>query len=223
MNTETSLLLIDDDPALLIGLNGILKHEGYKVFTAKYGKTGIEIARRNSPDLIICDLMMPPPNGFDVLTILSQNTKTSTIPFIFLTARAAYIDKVRGLLSGADDYIIKPFMKEELLARITAVLRRKKKAYAESQESSIKEFYELRREITELMHTSEVNWEKFVGSLVHMLALRDNETEDHAWRVMNFTRQIATTLNIEGDALLHLRWGAIFTILARWAFQIASF
>lgn len=62
MNTETSLLLIDDDPTLLIGLNGILKYEGYKVFTAKHGKTGIEIARRNSPDLIIYDLMMPPPN-----------------------------------------------------------------------------------------------------------------------------------------------------------------
>ena len=105
-----SLLIIDDDPSLLIGLDGVLKREGYKVFTAKHGTMGLEIARDIIPDLIVCDLMMPPPNGFDVLTTLSQDPKTEHIPFIFLTARASETDKVKGLHLGADDYIVKPFL-----------------------------------------------------------------------------------------------------------------
>jgi len=209
MANETSLLLIDDDPALLLGLDGILKREGYKVFTANRGNIGIEIAREQIPDLIVCDLMMPPPNGFDVLTTLSQATTTSNIPFIFLTARATETDKVQGLLSGADDYIVKPFLKDELLARIKSVLRRKQKANAELKESTNQEIDELRNEIRELMRVSEVNWEKFVDSLVHMLALRDNETEEHTWRVMELAEKAAAALNIQGDELLHIRWGAI--------------
>ncbi len=209
MTNETSLLLSDDDPALLLGLDGILKREGYKVFTANRGNAGIEIAREHIPDLIVCDLMMPPPNGFDVLETLSQVPTTSNIPFIFLTARAAETDKVQGLLSGADDYIIKPFLKAELLARIKSVLRRKQKAKAELKESTNQEINELRTEIRELMRVSEVNWEKFVDSLVHMLALRDNETEEHTWRVMELAEKAAAALNIQGDELLHIRWGAI--------------
>ena len=81
-----SLLLIDDDPSLLIGLDGVLKYEGYKVFTAKHGNIGIDIAREYIPDLIVCDLMMPPPNGFDVLTALSQDPKTENIPFLFCSS-----------------------------------------------------------------------------------------------------------------------------------------
>lgn len=209
MENPTSLLLIDDDPALLVGLEGVLKHEGYKVFTANHGHEGINIAHEHLPNLIVCDLMMPPPNGFEVLNILSKDAKTSNIPFIFLTARASEADKVQGLLSGADDYIIKPFLKQEFLARIKAVLRRKQKANAQLKESFNLEIFELRREITNLMQASEVNWEKFVDSLVHMLAVRDHETEDHARRVMTMNENLAVELGIKGDTLLHLRWGAI--------------
>lgn len=204
-----SLLLIDDDPSLLIGLDGVLKYEGYKVFTAKHGNIGIEIAREQIPDLIVCDLMMPPPNGFDVLTSLSQDPKTKNIPFIFLTARTSETDKVQGLHLGADDYIVKPFLKSEFLARVKAVLRRKQKNIAELGEVTNREINELRKELTDLVSASEVNWEKFVDSLVHMLALRDNETEEHAWRVMELTEKTASALNISGPSLLHVRWGAI--------------
>ncbi len=209
MENKTSLLLIDDDPALLIGLEGILKHEGYTVFTAKHGNIGIETAREKIPDLIVCDLMMPPPNGFDVLTSLNHDPKTSNIPFIFLTARAAETDKVQGLLSGADDYIIKPFLKEEFLARVKAVLRRKHKVMAELKGTSEQEVNELRSKIKEILQTSEVNWEKFIDSLVHMLALRDNETEEHTRRVLELAEQTAMALNITGESLLHIRWGSI--------------
>jgi len=209
MENKTTLLLIDDDAALLIGLEGILKHEGYTVFTAKRGNMGIEMARDKLPDLIVCDLMMPPPNGLEVLTSLSHDPKTSNIPFIFLTARTAETDKVQGLLSGADDYIIKPFLKDEFLARVKAVLRRKQKTMAELKGTSDQEVSELRTKIKEILQTSEVNWEKFIDSLVHMLALRDNETEVHTRRVLVLAEQTAMALNITGENLLHIRWGSI--------------
>lgn len=208
-NKKNSLLLIDDDPALLIGLEAVLRYEGYQVVTAKHGRTGVEIAREFTPDLIICDLMMPPPNGFEVLTMLSHDPRTANIPFIFLTARTAEADKVQGLLSGADDYVVKPFVKDELIARVKSVLRRKQKANVDVKEMANKEILHLRNEIADLMRASEVNWEKFVDSLVHMLALRDNETEEHAWRVTTLAEKTAMALNISGEELLHIRWGAI--------------
>lgn len=202
-------MLIDDDPALLVGLDGVLKREGYKVFTAKHGSNGLDIAKETIPDLILCDVMMPPPNGFDILKELSQHPKTENIPFIFLTARNVENDKVKGLLLGADDYIIKPFLKDELLARIQSVLRRRHKAQAEIKETAVQEIFHLRTEIADLMRTSKVDWENFVDSLVHMLALRDNETEEHARRVTKLTERTARALHIKGDAFTHIRWGAI--------------
>ncbi|MFZ5819353.1 MAG: HD domain-containing phosphohydrolase [Chloroflexota bacterium] len=208
MTIEPSLLLIDDDPNLLIGLRAVLDREGYQVRTAKNGREGIDLAREAAPDLILCDLMMPPPNGFAVLDMLGQDPKTADIPFIFLTARGAETDKVNGLLSGADDYITKPFSKDELVARITAVLRRKQKAKGASGGTD-GEIVSLRAEISSLMKQAETNWDAFVSGLAHMLSLRDNETEAHARRVMELSTQIALAFHIEGEQLTYLRWGAI--------------
>lgn len=209
MENRTSVLLIDDDPALLVGLDELLKRKGYKVFTAQYGSNGLKMAKEIIPDLILCDVMMPPPNGYDILKELSQHPRTENIPFIFLTARNIADDKVQGLVLGADDYIIKPFLKDELLARIQSVLRRRRKAQAEVKEIAVQEIFHLRTEIADLMRTSKVDWEKFVDSLVHMLALRDNETEEHAHRVTKLTEKTALALHINGDAFTHFRWGAI--------------
>lgn len=209
MTNHASLLLIDDDPALLVGLDHVLQGEGYEVFTADQGSTGIKIASEIIPDIIICDLMMPPPNGFDILMHLSKHPNTENIPFIFLTARTAENDKIKGLKIGADDYITKPFLKGELLARIESVLRRKQKDQAEIRKSTKQELFHLRTEIADLMRSSKVDWEKFVDSLVHMMALRDNETEEHAWRVTRLTERTAKALNINGDAITYIRWGAI--------------
>jgi DNA-binding response OmpR family regulator len=119
-----SILLIDDEPNLLLGLEVIMRRAGYRVFTASDGKQGMLLAQQNLPDIIVSDVMMPPPNGFDLRKQLSQNPKTAAIPFIFLTARTAQVDKLHGLEAGADDYVTKPFDRQELLARIQAVLRR---------------------------------------------------------------------------------------------------
>ena len=121
------ILIIDDELALLTVLSNILKRTGYEVSTAINGNKGIENAKKTIPDLIICDVMMPSPNGFRVRDILSEDPGTAAIPFIFLTARTAKGDTIYALRSGADDYVTKPFDRGELVARIEAVLRRTQK------------------------------------------------------------------------------------------------
>lgn len=119
------ILIIDDDVAFAFGMNAMLKRAGFWTKVAHNGYEGIETAQTFNPDLIICDVMMPEINGFDVLKRLTVTEKNRDIPFIFLTARAAPADKLHGLREGADDYITKPFLSEELLLRIEAILRRK--------------------------------------------------------------------------------------------------
>jgi two-component system sensor histidine kinase/response regulator len=119
-----TILLIDDERTLLFGLSVMVKRAGYNVLTANNGKDGLRLATEQSPDLIISDVMMPPPNGFELREILSQHPSTAAIPFIFLTARSSQNDKLYGLESGADDYITKPFERKELLMRMKVLLRR---------------------------------------------------------------------------------------------------
>jgi serine/threonine-protein kinase len=119
-----TVLLIDDEVNLVATVRTILKRAGYSFLYAHNGAEGLRMAKERKPDMILCDVMMPPPNGFKVREQLAIDPATRTIPFIFLTARASQTDKLRGLESGADDYIVKPFHRDELLARIKAVLRR---------------------------------------------------------------------------------------------------
>lgn len=124
MDNSRSILIIDDEPALRLGLAATIKREGYKVFTARYGYEGLELAKKEKPDLILSDVMMPPPNGFEMRRLMSLDPQLASIPFIFLTALTGIDDRVTGIRDGADDYVTKPFVKAELLARIEAVLRR---------------------------------------------------------------------------------------------------
>jgi signal transduction histidine kinase len=117
-------LLIDDDPKLLIGLKALMTRKGYDALATTDGSEGIRLARENHPDIIVCDVMMPPPNGFNLKRLLASDSATAAIPFIFLTARTVTADKIAGLEQGADDYVTKPFNTDELLLRIEAVLRR---------------------------------------------------------------------------------------------------
>ena len=121
---EQLILLIDDETNILFGLKLIMSRAGYRVVTAGNGQQGYQTAIENLPDLIISDVMMPPPNGFELRRMLSKNPQTASIPFIFLTARAAQGDKNFGLELGSDDYITKPFDRQELVSRVQAVLRR---------------------------------------------------------------------------------------------------
>jgi two-component system, OmpR family, response regulator len=119
---QAKLLVVDDEPDIVELLSASLKYHGYEVATAASGREAMEEARRFRPDMILLDVMMPELDGFDVLRRLrGEGTRT---PVLFLTARDATEDKIKGLTLGGDDYVTKPFSLSEILARIQAVLRR---------------------------------------------------------------------------------------------------
>jgi two-component system response regulator MprA len=115
------LLLVDDDPRVLAAVGRRLGFEGFAVDLAASGVEALELAASKSPDLVILDVMLPEMDGLEIARRLRD---TSAVPILMLTARDAIADRVAGLRSGADDYLVKPFAFEELLARIEALLRR---------------------------------------------------------------------------------------------------
>ena len=134
MNSKPLILIIDDDPALLRGVSATIKKHGFQVVSAEDGNDGFAKAKEVQPDLILSDVMMPPPNGFELRKLMSLDPQLASIPFIFLTARSGMDEKVNAIMDGADDYITKPFVVYELIARISAVLRRVKIAEENGRE-----------------------------------------------------------------------------------------
>jgi DNA-binding response OmpR family regulator len=116
------ILVVEDEPALLRGLQDNLKAEAYEVITASDGETGLKLARETKPDLIVLDLMLPKVSGYEICQKLRSEGVTT--PILILTARGEEADRVLGLDLGADDYVTKPFSVRELMARVRALLRR---------------------------------------------------------------------------------------------------
>ncbi|MCL6520501.1 MAG: response regulator transcription factor [Armatimonadetes bacterium] len=115
------ILIIEDEALIADSVSYALKKEGYQVLVATDGAQGLAMAREQSPDLILLDIMLPTIDGFEICRILRKET---SIPIIMLTAKGEEVDRVVGLELGADDYVIKPFSIRELIARLKAVLRR---------------------------------------------------------------------------------------------------
>jgi CRP-like cAMP-binding protein/CheY-like chemotaxis protein len=118
------ILLIEDNKDMRENTAEILELANFKVFTAQNGKEGVELAQKNKPDLIICDIMMPVLDGYGVLYLLAKNPETAFIPFIFLTAKAERSDLRKGMGMGADDYLTKPFDDIELLNAVECRLKK---------------------------------------------------------------------------------------------------
>ena len=112
---KKTILIIEDHPEVCENIADILKLGSYLVLTARNGEEGVKKALTSSPDMIICDIIMPELDGYGVLQILSQYQVTSHIPFIFLTAKSEQPDLKKGLDLGADDYLVKPFEGTDLL------------------------------------------------------------------------------------------------------------
>ncbi|MBI2159264.1 MAG: response regulator transcription factor [Candidatus Rokubacteria bacterium] len=116
------ILVVDDEPEIVRGLEDNLRFEGYQTVSATNGEDGLALALSDAPDLVLLDIMMPKMSGWDVCRELRG--RGVDVPVIMLTARGAEVDRVLGLELGADDYVTKPFSLRELLARVRAVLRR---------------------------------------------------------------------------------------------------
>ncbi len=120
----TTILVIEDEPAIRENVIETLELEGFQVIGAENGRAGVSAARSYLPSLIICDIMMPELNGYGVLHELRSDNATANIPFMFLTARADRSDMRKGMELGADDYLVKPFTTAELLAAVDARIMR---------------------------------------------------------------------------------------------------
>jgi CheY-like chemotaxis protein/CRP-like cAMP-binding protein len=121
---QRTILIIDDHQEIRENISEILSLGGYKTFTAENGKKGIELALKEKPDLIVCDIMMPELDGYGVLHLLRKNPETENIPLIFLTAKAERSDLRKGMEMGADDYLTKPFEELELMNAIETRLHK---------------------------------------------------------------------------------------------------
>ena len=118
------ILIIEDEPRMRRNIATILRMEGYETVEAADGREGLECVRRESPDLILCDILMPEMNGMEVLRELRESADTLRTPFIFLTSRGERGDVRHGMNAGADDYLGKPFETEELLEAVASRLQR---------------------------------------------------------------------------------------------------
>src|ERR1700744_5426251 len=119
------VLIIEDNNDIRENVVEILELAGYTVFAANNGKAGVDLALKNMPDIILCDIMMPELDGYGVLYMLNKNPQMAAIPFIFLTAKAERVDLRKGMEMGADDYLTKPFDDIELLNAIESRLKKK--------------------------------------------------------------------------------------------------
>lgn len=138
------ILVIDDEPSIVNLVAAYLKPEGYELYTAVDGPSGLKAARAFKPELIILDVMLP---GMDGIELLSRLRRESDVYVILLTARTEETDKVVGLSVGADDYVTKPFSPRELTARVKAALRRIQSAPGFGSEASVYSFRHLRMDV----------------------------------------------------------------------------
>ncbi len=142
--SNLKILVVDDEQSIINLVTAYLRQEGYEVYTAMDGPSGLKAARAFKPDLIVLDVMLP---GLDGIEVLTQLRRESDVYVIMLTAKSEEIDKILGLSVGADDYLTKPFSPRELVARIKAALRRYGRQGGRASESHVLAFRHLRIDV----------------------------------------------------------------------------
>jgi len=151
MKNETkTILVIEDEPQVCNNIQQILELSDYRVLAAQNGRIGLQLAKTALPDLIICDVMMPEMNGYEVVAALRENNVTATIPFIFLTAKVERTDLRQGMELGADDYLTKPFTAEEVLKAVEIRFQREA-AHVERLKLEREKAQELRKQIQQAL------------------------------------------------------------------------
>ncbi|QDZ40235.1 response regulator transcription factor [Euhalothece natronophila Z-M001] len=203
------LLLIDDDPNLILLVQDYLEFQGYQVTTVDNGKEALETLEEEIPDLIICDIMMPEMDGYELVERIREDSRISWIPVIFLSAKGQPNDRVKGLNTGADVYLIKPFEPEELVAQVESSLRQANRFLERSQSNGgfaeEGEKIEVPEGVT--LTRTETKVVQFVAQglanreIAEKLDVSQRTVESHVSNMLNKTR-------------LHNR-----TELARWAIQ----
>ena len=200
------LLLIDDDPNLILLVKDYLEFRGYEVITAENGREALEVLEQEIPDMIICDVMMPEMDGYAFVNQVRQDERTSWIPILFLSAKGQSQDKIKGLNIGADVYMVKPFEPEELVAQVEASL---KQAFRQRQQTGGGNDSESKIQVPFDVHLTQTEL-KVVQFVARGLANRDIAEE------LNVSQRTVEShvSNMLGKTGLHNR-----TELARWAIE----
>ena len=120
-----NVLVVDDEPNIVISIKFLMKQKGYEVRTASNGEEALQALNEKVPDLILLDVMMPKPDGYEVCQKIRATAKWKDIPVIMLTAKGREVEREKGFAMGADDYITKPFSTQELVAKVQAILEGK--------------------------------------------------------------------------------------------------
>jgi DNA-binding response OmpR family regulator len=141
-----SILVIEDDAEILENIEEVLELQNFRAIATSNSLTGLDLAREEAPDLVICDVMMPQLDGFDLLNQLRQDQSTATIPLIFLTGRSERADVRMGMELGADDYLTKPFTNEELVRAVNSCLE-KHARLAQQYEAKVQEVESLEKRL----------------------------------------------------------------------------
>ncbi|NEP56318.1 MAG: response regulator transcription factor, partial [Symploca sp. SIO2G7] len=123
LSDNKQLLLVDDDPNLILLVQDYLEFQGYRVITATNGLEALSLLERNIPDMIICDIMMPEMDGYTVVEQIRQNPRTNWLPVLVLSAKGQTQERIKGLNTGANVYMVKPFEPEELVAVVESSLK----------------------------------------------------------------------------------------------------
>lgn len=197
------ILVIDDAEFILESTSTLLKFEGYEVFTAPDGLKGVEKAYGIKPDLILCDISMPGMDGYEVLTKLRSTAETATIPFIFLTAFTEKQNMRSGMEKGADDYLVKPYTRDELIAAIEAQWKKHKNIERHVQEK----IEEVGRNINyALPHEFRTVLNQVVGSAKY---LSHNSEEIEAEEIKELSEDIVSSaqrlMKITENFLIYIR------------------
>ena len=200
------LLLIDDDPNLILLVKDYLEFRGYEVITAENGREALEVLEQDIPDRIICDVIMQEMDGYQFVNTVRQDERTSWIPILFLSAKGQSQDKIKGLNIGADVYMVKPFEPEELVAQVEASL---KQAYRQRQQAGGSGDNETKIQVPFDVHLTQTEL-KVVQYVARGLANRDIAEE------LNVSQRTVEShvSNMLGKTGLHNR-----TELARWAIE----
>jgi len=173
------VLIIEDDDVLRENTAEILRFANYNSITAENGKIGMNLALKETPDLIICDIVMPVMDGFEVLYLLGKNPSTANIPFIFLTAKTEKADMRKGMSMGADDYLFKPFEEIDLLSAIEMRMKKSERFKGEFSRDAtgLKQFLSSAKGMDELKKLSA---NKKVRKVKHkeMIYMEDNEANN---------------------------------------------
>jgi putative two-component system response regulator len=196
---NSKILIVDDERSGRIALEALLEGDGYIFEMAENGMQALEKAREFMPDVILLDVMMPDMTGFEVCQTIRNDATLAEIPIIMVTALDDRESLLRGLNSGADDFITKPYDRYELRARLSGITR-------------MNRYRKLVEERTDLEHTHQkliAAYDATIEGWSRAMEMRDSDTEGHTRRVTEVTLLLAKALGFTEDEFVHLRRGAM--------------